>query len=150
MLKSMRFRHVLVAVLLAVCVLAQETWALAGTTGGLNGTVRDAKSGAPIANAKVTASSPSETSSTQTDASGHFVFLSLAPDTYSVSAEKGDYQAESQAGVTVFADSTQTVSLQLVSLKTIITLTSKAASNLVKSGTLFLYTTLFRSRKSVV
>jgi hypothetical protein len=131
----MRLRHVLVAVLLAVAVLAQETWALAGTTGGLNGTVTDAKSGAPIANAKVTVSSPSETSSTKTDASGHFVFLSLAPDTYSVSAEKGDYQAVSQAGVTVFADSTQTVALQLVSIKTIITLTSKATSNLVKSGT---------------
>ena len=135
MLKSMRFRHVLVAVLLAVCMLAQETWALAGTTGGLNGVVTDAKSGAPIANAKVTVASPSETSSTKTDASGHFVFLSLAPDTYSVSAEKGDYQSVSQAGVTVFADSTQTVALQLVQIKTIITLTSKAASDLVKSGT---------------
>lgn len=134
--KSNRFRHVLVAALLAVAMLAQGTWALAGTTGGLSGTVVDTETGAPIAGVAVTASSPSQTSSTSTDASGHFVFLSLTPDTYTVSTTKTGYDPGSVAGITVFADSVQTASVSMhKSLKTIAAVRSQAAGSLVKSGT---------------
>ncbi len=134
--KSVRFRHVLVATLLALAMLAQGTWALAGTTGGLSGSVVDTASGAPVANATVTASAPSQTTTATTDANGHFVFLSLAPDTYTVSAAKSGYDPGSVSGVSVFADSVQTVTVSIhSSLKTIASVHSTAAGSLVKSGT---------------
>ena len=98
-----RFRHALVAVLLFVALLSQGTWALASTTGGMSGTVTAADTGAPIANAKVTVSSPSQTVVGQTDASGRFTFISLSPDTYTVSLEKDGYQPASTPGVTVYS-----------------------------------------------
>ncbi len=131
-----RFRHAATAVLLLVALLGQETWALAGTTGGLGGSVLDADSSAPIAGAQVTATSPSQQQTTATDASGHFVFLALAPDTYTVSITKANYQAASVPGQTVFADSTATVAVRLVpALKTIAKTTSLGAGSLVRSGT---------------
>jgi len=131
-----RFRHALVTAVLLVGFLSQETWALAGTTGRMSGVVVSADSGAPLADAKVTATSPSQSATTQTDATGHFLFISLAPDTYTVSAEKDGYQPRSTAGLTVFADATQNVALQLHStIATIARVTSTAAGSLVKSGT---------------
>ena len=44
-------RHGLTAVMLLVAMLSQETWALAGVTGGLTGVVVDADTSAPIAGA---------------------------------------------------------------------------------------------------
>lgn len=133
---KLRLRHAFTGVLLVASMLVQATWALAGTTGGLSGTVVDQASGAPIAGAKVTASAPSETTSTQTDASGHFVFLSLTPDTYTLSVDKDGYDSVSQAGHSVFADSTQTIPITMhKALKTIARVTSRAASDLVKPGT---------------
>lgn len=135
MLKS-RFRTAFMAVAIAAAMLCQGTWALAGTTGGISGTIVDTETRAPLADAQVTAAAPSQTATTRTDASGHFTFLSLTPDTYTVSAEKDGYDAVSQAGVSVFADATQTVVVTMhKSLKTIARVTSKAASSLVKSGT---------------
>ena len=129
-------KRALVAVLLCASMFCQVTWALAGTTGHISGTVVNAQTGAPIPNAKVTASSVSQTATTTTDASGNFTFISLSPDTYSVSSDKEGFQPVSQAGVTVFADATQTVSLRMQSaLRTIAHVTSAAAGSLVKSGT---------------
>ncbi|HUN28909.1 MAG TPA: TonB-dependent receptor [Alphaproteobacteria bacterium] len=127
-------RQVAVALMLLVAFLLQGTWALAGTTGGLSGTVRD-ESGKPVVGAAVKAVSASQVASTQTDATGHFVFLALAPDTYTVSVEKDQYAPVSVAGITIFADqtSTQAFVLQPV-LKTIAKVTSTAAGALVKSS----------------
>ena len=126
----------MVAVALLVAMLSQGTWALAGTTGGLTGTVVDSQTHKPVADAAVTAFSPSQSATTQTDASGHFTFISLIPDTYSVSVQKKGYAAASQPGVTVFADSTQSVGVALVpDLVTITHVISKATGDLVKSGT---------------
>ncbi len=131
---KLRVRHAFVAVLLLVAMLAQGTWALAGTTGGLTGSVHTPE-GAPVAGAKVTVSSPSQIASGTTDAGGNFSFLSLAPDAYTVSVTKEGYQDISQAGYSVFADQVQTVSLVMIkALKTIVNVRSQAASNLVKSG----------------
>jgi hypothetical protein len=133
---KLRLRHAFVALLLLVSMLFQVTWALAGTTGGISGTLVDSSNGKPVADSKVTASSPSQTSSTTTDAGGHFTFLNLAPDTYALSAEKEGFTPATLGGVTVFADQTVTVTLQTSpQLKTIARITSRAAGNLVKPGT---------------
>jgi hypothetical protein len=127
-------RRVAVALLLLVAFLSQGTWALAGTTGGLSGTVTDDK-GAPVAGAAVKAVSPSETVSQTTDASGHFGFLSLAPDTYTVSITKDGFNPNSYTGVTVFADQALTLSFRLTpSLKVIANTTSKTSASLVSSS----------------
>ncbi len=126
-------RHAFVAVTLLVALFGQETWALAGTTGGITGYVRDTD-GAPVGAARVTATAPSESTSTVTDASGRFTFLSLAPDTYTIGAEKQGYQSSATPGVVVFADQVQSVSLTMPkALKTIVSVRSQAGS-LVKSG----------------
>jgi len=131
-----RIKHAVLAVLLLVGMLCQATWTLAGTTGRMDGTVVQADTGAPIANAKVSAVSATQTATTQTDASGHFGFISLTPDTYGVSSEKSGYEAVSQTGVTIFADATQVVSLRMrPALKTIGRVTSLATGSLVKPGT---------------
>jgi hypothetical protein len=128
-------RQVAVALMLLVAFLLQGTWALAGTTGGISGAVRD-DSGKPVVGADVKVSSASQVASTTTDASGHFVFLSLAPDTYTVSIEKDQYNPISVAGITVFADQNQSFAYTMQpALKTIAHVTSTAAGALVKSGT---------------
>ena len=134
-MSKFRFRHPFVALLLLVSMLCQGTWALAGTTGGLNGVVTD-NNGAPLANAKVSVVSPSQSDSTTTDAGGHFVFLSLAPDSYTVAVEKQGYEPVSVAGINVFADQTQTLTLHSQrTIKEIGRVTSRATSDIVRPGT---------------
>jgi len=120
---------------LATLVLAGAP-ALAGTTGTLSGTALETASHAPIVGAKVTAASPSEVTTTTTDGSGHFVFLSLAPDTYTVSIEQSGYESVSVPGVTVVADQGRVIGLSATkSLRTIGRVTARAATSLVKPGT---------------
>ncbi|HZY99206.1 MAG TPA: carboxypeptidase regulatory-like domain-containing protein, partial [Candidatus Baltobacteraceae bacterium] len=129
-------RHVVTAVALLVAMLSQGTWALAGVTGGLTGVAVDADTSAPVAGATVTASSPSQSATVTTDASGHFSFLTLSPDTYTVTVTKSGYQTVSAPGQIVFADTVQTVTVRLSkALKTIAHVTSTGAGALVKSGT---------------
>ncbi len=122
-----------------LAVLALAAWylpAIAGTTGGLNGIVTDATTKAPIAGAKVTVTSPSQVASATTDAGGHFAFVSLAPDEYTVDVSKPGYAPASYPGVAVFADAQQALTLVLSSaLKTIARVTSRSASSLVRPGT---------------
>ncbi len=128
-------RQVAVTLLLLVAFLFQGTWALAGTTGGLSGTVTD-EAGAPVSGATVKVASASQVGSVTTDASGHFTFLSLTPDTYSVSIEKDGFNPISYSGVVVFADQSQTLTFKLTkALKTIAKVTSVAAGALVRAGT---------------
>ena len=117
-------------------MLCQETWALAGTTGGLTGSVVDADSSAAIAGATVIAASPSQSATTTTDASGHFTFLTLSPDTYTVSVSKSNYQSITEPGQIVFADTVQTVTVRMTqALKTIARVSATSAGAIVKSGT---------------
>ncbi|HET9342508.1 MAG TPA: carboxypeptidase regulatory-like domain-containing protein [Candidatus Eremiobacteraceae bacterium] len=116
-------------------VLFQGTWALAGTTGGLTGYVVQ-PDGTALADAKVTAASPSESATATTDASGHFSFVSLTPDTYTVTASKDGYDPTSQPGVTVLADSTAVARITLhPTVKVLGHVTSTAQAALVKAGT---------------
>jgi hypothetical protein len=121
---------------LLVAFACQETWALASTTGALSGSIVDADTSAPIAGAQVTVSSPSQTATGTTDAVGRFTFLTLPPDTYTVTAIKSNYQTLSVPGQVVFADTVQQVTVRLVkSLKTIAHVSATGAGSLVKSGT---------------
>ena len=129
-------RHFGTALIMLVAFVCQETWALASTTGGLAGTVVDADTSAPIAGAQVTASSPSQTATATTDAAGRFTFLTLGPDTYTVTASRSGYQSTSIPGQIVFADTVQNVSVRMPkALRTIAHVTSAAGGALVKSGT---------------
>ncbi|MDQ2679518.1 MAG: TonB-dependent receptor [Candidatus Eremiobacteraeota bacterium] len=129
-------RNPLLALLIICAFLVQGTWALAGTTGSLSGTLTDSSNSTPIADATISVSSPSQQASAKTDSSGHFSFISLAPDTYSVSAAKDGYQPESIAGVSIFADNTQVIALKTTkALKNIAKVSARAAGALVKPGT---------------
>jgi hypothetical protein len=94
----------LLAVLTLSVMLVQGTWVLAGTTGRLAGTVTDAQGNQPVSGAAVSVSSPSQNASTTTDAQGRFSFLSLAPDTYTVTIVKPSYVTVTQSGITIQAD----------------------------------------------
>ncbi|MBV9233455.1 MAG: carboxypeptidase regulatory-like domain-containing protein, partial [Candidatus Eremiobacteraeota bacterium] len=128
----MRERILGCALLLAVALPAGAT---AGTTGTLRGRITDANTHAPIAGAVVSAVSPSQAAQTISDAGGGFSFLSLQPDTYTVSVTKQGFEPQSQAGVTVVADQSATVALNLQpALKTIARTTSRSTQSLVHSG----------------
>jgi hypothetical protein len=103
-------RALLVTAVLAVASLLPVP-GVAGTTGALVGTVTDAQSGAPVAGAQVTATSPAQRERSVSDASGHFVFVSLTPNTYVVTAMKKGYQPISYPDVRVSADSSTTLAV---------------------------------------
>jgi len=117
----MRTGRILSSAVLAFLFLANATLpALAGTTGALAGTVVDSQSGQPVADATVTATSASQTTTAHSDAAGKYVFISLMPDTYTLSVAKSGYEPMAISGISVFADQTQTVQLPVVkSLRTI-------------------------------
>ena len=133
-IKQRTLRRAVVTVSLLVAFLSQGTWTLAGVTGNIQGSVKDA-SGAPLAGVQIEAVAPSTTRTATTDAGGHFVMLSLAPDTYTINLTRSGYQSVSFPGVTVFADQTQSVAYTMVkTLKTIARVTSTAGASLVKPG----------------
>lgn len=110
--------------------------ALAGTTGTISGTVTDATTGKPIADASVAAAAPSGSRTTTTDARGFYVLQSLLPDTYTVSVQATGYDSQSVPGVVVQQDLTTYQNLHLAkALKTIAAVHSRSAGNLVQPGT---------------
>jgi hypothetical protein len=137
----MQLRHALwrvaSALALLVALLVQATWTLAGVTGTLNGTVVIEQSNAPIASANVTASSVSQTITTLTDKGGHFTFVSLIPDTYTITATKeGVIEAIVQHGITVLADQVRTLVLTARPyVKTLAVIPARATTGLVSPGT---------------
>lgn len=98
---------------LLVALGSQGGLALAGTSGGMAGTVTDSKTGAPIAGVRLRASSPSQAATTTTDAKGHYLFFSLQPDDYTITAVKDGYATQSISGESVYADQTQQYDLHL-------------------------------------
>ncbi len=88
--------------------LAQEA-----TTGSVSGVVSDAQTGAPVANAAVTAASVSGVRTAKTNAKGFYVLQSLIPDTYTVSVQAEGYAAQATAGVTVQQEINVTVNARL-------------------------------------
>ncbi|HEV3091832.1 MAG TPA: TonB-dependent receptor [Candidatus Cybelea sp.] len=132
-MRSRIFKRITALAVLAALVM--PFGARAGTTGTLRGHVFDAATRAPLAGATVAVVAPSQTAQTTTDASGAFSFISLAPDTYTVSASKTGYDPQSQPGTTVIADQSATVTLTLQkTLRTIARTTSRSAQSLVHAG----------------
>ncbi|MBC5800707.1 MAG: TonB-dependent receptor [Candidatus Eremiobacteraeota bacterium] len=124
------------ALLMILLVSFRATPAGAGTTGSLSGTLIDTATGAPVTGATVTVASPSQVESTSTDARGHFTFISLAPDTYALSAKKNGYDNLALPGVTVVADAQKTLALRVAkALRTIANVTARSTSALVSPGT---------------
>ncbi len=129
----MKLKYVAITALLSVALALP---ARAGTTGGLSGNVLEFGTTTPLAGVAVSATSPSQSASTKTDARGHFAFVSLAPDEYTISLTKSGYSPVSYAGLAVFADAQQTLTLSMrVALKTIASVTSRSSSSLVRPGT---------------
>jgi hypothetical protein len=125
----------LVAVAAMVASLLSGSAVFAGTTGALTGRVV-LTDGAPVAGAKVTAASPTETVTAITDARGAFAFVALAPDTYTVTAAKIGIQTQQEYGITVTADNTHTIVITTIaSVRTLDTVTTRATAGLVRPGT---------------
>ena len=93
--------------LLAITGLAfgQGTGVLAGTTGGIQGTVTNA-SGSPVANVQVSVVAPSYSSKTVTGSNGFFFIDWVPPDTYTVTFSASGFSAASVFGITVNQDQT--------------------------------------------
>lgn len=129
-------RKLVVFIALVGTFFASTFSAQAGTTGAITGTVVNATTKAPVAGVRVVATSASQTAIVTTDAAGRFAFLSLAPDTYTISASKEGFDTASLTGISVFADQLQTVHVALAaSLRTIAHVTARSTMDLVKPGT---------------
>jgi hypothetical protein len=113
MINPSALRRALTVAGLLGLLLSQAGWATAGTLGGIAGNVTDARTGAPIAGARVEITAPSQSVTVTTDAKGHYQALSLPPDDYTLTAQKDGYVARSLSGYSVFADQTQQYDLQL-------------------------------------
>jgi hypothetical protein len=121
--------------IVGLAIISSNGSVLAGTTGGISGHVYDSASHVAIAGAKVSAVSPSQTESLVTDASGFYSFLSLGPDTYTLTASKDGYDS-TVMHITVLANHVQTVSINLVKSAALLGRVSVVGTTeLVKPGT---------------
>jgi len=117
-----------------VCLALCGTRAFAETGGVITGSVIDDKTHAPVAGARVVASSPSGTYRTTSDAGGHFRFLSVLPDTYSISVSRTGYLPYSTT-IVVLNGSQQSVSVVLSkTLKTIAATHARSAGSAFQRG----------------
>jgi hypothetical protein len=92
----------LAVVIIALVLTFAGTSVRAGTTGGIHGVVT--ADGAPLANVRVAVESPSQQAVAFTDRNGSYNFLSLAPDTYTVTVQKQGYAPQKHTDVEVTAD----------------------------------------------
>lgn len=122
-------------VLLCLVLMVFSPLASLAQSGGLvSGTVTDDKTHAPIANVDVKAISPSASFNAVTDAKGHYAFLSMLPDNYTLSYTLKGYQPASQV-VVVLNGSQNTVNITLSkSLKTIATTHARSAGSAFQHG----------------
>ena len=106
-------------------------FAAGGQNGSLAGSLIDATTKAPIANATVAAVSPTGSYHALTDGTGHFAIVGMIVDTYVLSIQAQGYDPISLAGVTVQGD--QTLSLGTINatkhLQTIGRVSARSASS---------------------
>lgn len=130
--KQRRFSGILALVVFCAGSLSA---AEAGTTGTVRGHVSDRATKAPLAGVTVTVTAPSGASTAVTDSRGDFLFISLSPDTYVLSARRGGYDPASVNGVVVSADNVAVANVEMnATLKTIVRTSSRAAGSLVRPG----------------
>jgi hypothetical protein len=111
--KRSSLRRGAIALGLLLAFIAPANWALAGSSGGIAGTVSDAKTGSPIPGVQLKISSPSDAANVTTDAKGHFVVFSLQPDSYTITLQRDGYYSRTVSGYTINADQTQQCDLTL-------------------------------------
>ena len=101
-------------------------------TGGILGTV-STTTGAPIANARVSASAPSGRYTATTDASGHYTILGVAPDTYTVSVEASGFEPVKATVIVLPSEHERFAVVLLAKLKEIAKVAAKAPAFAVGS-----------------
>jgi hypothetical protein len=123
--------------LLAITGLAfgQGTGVLAGTTGGIQGTVTNA-SGSPVANVQVSVVAPSYSNKTVTGSNGFYALAGLPPDTYTVTFTANGFAAASVFGITINQDQTYALNHTLsAEVKTLGKQTVRGTTSLVQPKT---------------
>jgi TonB dependent receptor/Carboxypeptidase regulatory-like domain len=95
-----------------LCFVAPVATAFAETAGIISGTVTDDRTHAAVAGVHVVAKSPSATYRTTTDAHGQYRFLSVLPDTYSITFIRNGYASFSTL-VVVLNGSQQTINIPI-------------------------------------
>ncbi|MDQ6767199.1 MAG: TonB-dependent receptor, partial [Candidatus Eremiobacteraeota bacterium] len=109
--------------------------AVAGTTGGIGGRVVDATTQAPLSGTRIEVSSLSGSARTVSDAHGLYTFVSLSPDTYTMSASRDGYMPFTESGITIQADVQQSFNITLSPVaKTIGRIITRGRSGLVRPG----------------
>ena len=131
------YRVRLTALSIALCaVFGFASPVLAGTTGAIGGHVIDSATQQPLAGVKVSVTSPSQSAVATTDATGSYSFVSLSPDTYTVTASLAGYDATTLPGVSVLVDQNQTLTIVLKKTAAVLGRVSVTgtASGLVRGG----------------
>ena len=105
--KSMT-RALLAMLVFVGLAFGQGTGVLAGTTGGIQGTVTSA-TGSPVANVQVSAVAPSYSNKTVTGANGFYALASLPPDTYTVTFTLTGFSTVKRDGIELSASFAATV-----------------------------------------
>src|SRR6202011_2034891 len=138
-LRMQRLVRAAAAFAVAAVVAFSPAAVRAGTTGTIVGRIIDQDTNAPLEGARVGVTSPSQNASSLTDAAGGFRFLSLNPDTYTVTVERNGYDILSLAGVTVQADQTVTLNRalprHLIIHSRIGSTRARGSADLIRAGT---------------
>ena len=135
MIKSLLRVKKRVLFILFVYVIAPQVRALAETGGIISGTVTDDTTHAALAGAQVVVKSPSGTYKTVTDAKGEFRFLSVLPDSYSLSVTLASSYLPYSTTVIVLNGSQQNVPVVLSkTLKIIASTHSRSAGSAFQRG----------------
>jgi hypothetical protein len=146
-------RRLLSALIVATFVLSSflsmraPALAVGGQVGSLSGNIVGDQH-EPIADAAVTAASPSGSYHARTDAKGFFSLLGLPADTYTVSIEKPGYQAQTITGVTILGDGSQTINTVTLSRRVIGRVSARAANSAFQPSQTIDQTTLSGARIS--
>ncbi|MDQ2817838.1 MAG: TonB-dependent receptor [Candidatus Eremiobacteraeota bacterium] len=116
-------------------MFASMSPALAGTTGAIQGVVRD-PGGVPLGGVRVTAVAPSAARSTVTAQNGYYAINGLPVDTYRVTFARTAYETATINGVTVAQDQNVRVDERLTSeVKTLGKISVRGAASLVQPST---------------
>jgi hypothetical protein len=103
----------------------------AGTTGGIQGYVDDAK-GPPIAGAHVSVVAPAGHAETTTEPSGFYALNGLPLDTYTLTFSRDGYVAQTVYGITTIQDQSIRVNARLESVKTLARIVARSSASLVQ------------------
>ncbi len=122
--------------IIATAFASSSVATVAATSGQIIGTVVDAKTKKAIADAIVTAISPSERYSTKTNDKGEFAIAGVTLDTYTIVVDAHGYEPMSISGATVTGDEAFRTSFALTSngLRTLANVRARPAGSAFNPG----------------